>query len=62
MRGCDFMHAKGNVTSNLVHRSHDGRLGKKRVERTERLAVLVGPHGELAGVGRGRCFGEWISM
>jgi hypothetical protein len=56
------MNVKGNVTSNLVHRSHDGQLGKKRVERTERLAVLVGPHGELAGAGRGRCSGEWISM
>jgi hypothetical protein len=61
MRGCDFMCVKGYFTSNLVHRSCNGWLEKERVARKERLVALLGPHGKLAGAGRGRCSGEWIS-
>jgi hypothetical protein len=46
MRGCDFMRVKGYFTSNLVHRSRDGRPGLYRVVRavteTEHPAAFHG--------------------
>jgi hypothetical protein len=46
MRGCDFMRAKGYFTSNLVHRSRDGRSGLyhevRAAARTEHPATFHG--------------------
>jgi hypothetical protein len=52
MRGCDFMRVKGYFTSNLVHRSRDGRPGLYRVVRavtqTEHPAAFHGRQLKLA--------------